>query len=86
MRLKSYLQGFKVFADRTEFVFDALLRHCRTQRVRAIQRLRAFSNWVLGEQSAHCLRRRCDDGFIFNGSGTASHRVWRKWSWFSKIR
>ncbi len=69
MRLKRLeLQGFKTFAQRTEFIFDAGITAIVGPNGSGKSNLADAIRWVLGEQSYTLLRARRTEDMIFAGS------------------
>src|SRR5918999_338033 len=71
MRLKKLiLQGFKSFADRTEFVFDAPITGIVGPNGCGKSNVVDGFKWVLGEQSAKSLRGDGTSEYQINGRAT----------------
>ena len=62
------LQGFKTFAARTEFVFDAGITAVVGPNGSGKSNIADAVRWVLGEQSTRALRIKRTDDVIFGGS------------------
>lgn len=69
MRLKRlYLQGYKTFANRTEFLFDEGITAIVGPNGSGKSNVADAIRWVLGEQSLRELRGRRSTDMIFSGS------------------
>ncbi|MGB4804814.1 MAG: AAA family ATPase, partial [Anaerolineae bacterium] len=69
MRLKQLeLQGYKSFANRTEFVFDRGVTAVIGPNGSGKSNVADAVRWVLGEQSFNLLRGKKTEDMIFSGS------------------
>ena len=62
------LQGYKTFASRTEFVFDAGVTAIVGPNGSGKSNVADALRWVLGEQSFYALRGKRTEDMIFSGS------------------
>src|SRR5439155_4845557 len=69
MRLQAlHLQGFKTFANRTEFLFNAGITAIVGPNGSGKSNIADGIRWVLGEQSYSALRTKKTEDLVFGGS------------------